>query len=152
MILLEHLLLYLQSSAYPTALPADSLRSSASRQQSISNFNFSSKRGHKVSQTPTSSEYSTAISRCSTLPSTHYQSISNIHHSSAKTGREITPRNNETSLIKGRSNSSIGTGRGVSPIPKSSGYQTALSAASPFSSSTQRQSIPNVNIPFFHLL
>uniref|UniRef100_A0AC35FXJ2 Uncharacterized protein n=1 Tax=Panagrolaimus sp. PS1159 TaxID=55785 RepID=A0AC35FXJ2_9BILA len=67
-----------------------------------------------------SSEYSTAISRCSTLPSTHHQSISNVHLSSTKTGREITPRNNETALIKVRSNSSVRTGRGVSPIPKSS--------------------------------
>uniref|UniRef100_A0A914QJZ6 Uncharacterized protein n=1 Tax=Panagrolaimus davidi TaxID=227884 RepID=A0A914QJZ6_9BILA len=93
--------------------------------------------GHKLSPTRTSFEYSTAISRCSTLPSTHHQSISNVHLSSTKIGREIIPRNNETSLITARFNSSIRTGREVSPIPKSSGYQTALSAASPFSPSTQ---------------
>uniref|UniRef100_A0A914PNP9 Uncharacterized protein n=1 Tax=Panagrolaimus davidi TaxID=227884 RepID=A0A914PNP9_9BILA len=94
------------SSAYSTALPADSPLSPANRQQSISNVNFpSTKIGREVSPTPTSSEYSTAISHCSTPPSTHHQSISNIHLSSTKTGREITPRNSETALITARSNS-----------------------------------------------
>jgi uncharacterized protein YaaR (DUF327 family) len=120
-------------SAYSTALPAHSPLSPASRQQSISNVDFpSTKTGHEVSPTPTSSEYSTAIFHCSTPPSTQHQSISNVHLSSTKTGREITPRNSETALIPARSNSSIRIGRGVSPIPKSSEYQTALSAASPF--------------------
>uniref|UniRef100_A0AC34GHD3 Uncharacterized protein n=1 Tax=Panagrolaimus sp. ES5 TaxID=591445 RepID=A0AC34GHD3_9BILA len=100
---------------------------------------------------PRSSGFPTAVSPAIPPPAaSRRQSISNVLLPSTRTGREVTPRPSESNLATARSDPALRTARGgraISPAPPSSGYHTAISAATPPPPASRRQSISNVYLP-----